>query len=218
MRRIFLFSELGELSPAKRALTGIPAALTSRVLRGTYLDCPIALPPDLVLLEPAQLRPVEPLGTLLANHPVLSRVPWLIVLDPENVHVAAGLTCADFVLRGFAAQELVVRVERLVGQRRVRESALRSGPLALDLQGHQATVDGAPITITPQEFALLRYLVQNAERTLSRDQLVQRVWGDAYTGSARTVDIHVRRLRVALGRQANRIQTVRHVGYRWLGA
>ncbi len=217
MRRVFLFTELGEQSPAKRSLAALPVALTTRVLRGTYLDCPIALPPDMVVLEPAPLRPVEPLGALLANHPVLARVPWLVVLDPDNVHVASGLTCTDFVLRGFATQELSVRVERLVAQRRVRESALRSGALSLDLQARVAYLDGSNLSLTPQEFALLRYLVQNAERALSREQLLQRVWGDAYNGTARTIDIHVRRLRAALGNEAGRLQTVRHVGYRWLG-
>lgn len=217
MQRIFLFTELGDRSPARRALSDADAIVTSRALHGTYLDCPIALPPDLVVIEPAPLRALDALQPMLAVHPVLARVPWLLVCDPERVHQAASLSCLDFAVRGFSDSELLARVERLLGARSKREAVVRSGRLTLDLHGQVARVGDTRLQITPQEFSLLRYLVQNPERPLSRELLVARAWTREYRGGLRTVDIHVRRLRAALGGEATRLETLRQVGYRWRG-
>jgi DNA-binding response OmpR family regulator len=75
-------------------------------------------------------------------------------------------------------------------------------------------VDGRSIDLTHQEFALLRYLAQHRGRVFTRDQLLSRVWGVDYYGGSRTVDIHVRRLRMKLGAASKPIQTVRGVGYK----
>lgn len=215
MRRIFLFSELGERSPAKAALTRLTGQLHTRTLRGTYLDCPIALPPDLVVLEPAPLAAIEGLAPAIAKHPVVARVPWLLILDPEQLHLAPQLTCADFAVRGFAAAELCARAERLTQARPKRDALLRSGPLLLDLAARTAKLGELGLDLAPQEFALLRYLLQHPGRALSRDQLLDAVWGPLYQGGPRTVDIHVRRLRAQLGGSADLLVTVRGHGYRW---
>jgi hypothetical protein len=215
MRRIFLFSELGERSPAKAALQRLDGQLHTRLLRGTYLDCPIALPPELMVVEPAPLAPVEGLAPAIAKHPVVSRVPWLLILDAEQLHLAPQLTCADFAVRGFSAAELCARAERLTQARPKREALLRSGPLHLDLAARTVKIGEQPLQLAPQEFALLRYLIQHPGRALSRDQLLNAVWGPLYQGGARTVDIHVRRLRAQLGDSARQLATVRGLGYRW---
>ena len=186
-----------------------------RPLRGTYLDCPIALPPDLVIIEPAPLKPIEGLSPAIASHPVVSRVPWLLVLDPQQLHLAPQLPCADFVVRGFDPAELAARAERLLHTRPKREALLRSALVTLDLAARNARVNDQPLQLTPQEFALLRYLMQHPGRALSRDQLLDAAWGPAYTGGARTVDIHIRRLRAHLGQSAHHLQTLRNLGYRW---
>lgn len=215
MRRIFLFSELGERSPAKAALQRLDAQVQSRLLRGSYLDCPIALPPDLMILEPAPLAAIEGLAPAIAKHPVVARVPWLLILDREQLHLAPQLTCADFVVRGFEPAELRARAERLTQTRPKREAVLRSGQIHLDLAARSAKVGELPLALAPQEFALLRYLLQHPGRALSRDQLLDAVWGPQYQGGARTVDIHVRRLRQQLGDAAAQLHTVRGLGYRW---
>ncbi len=215
MARVFLLSELGDRSPARAALATGPWTLSARLLRGTFLDCPIGLPPDLAVVEPGPLRSPEPVASALAAHPVVGRTPWLLVVDPERVHLTPALPCADFVLRGFAASELAVRAERVLGSRTRHAAVVHSGPLTLDLAAHTAKVGDLQMAVKPQEFALLRYLVQFAGRPLTRDQLLRAVWGPNYTGGERTVDVHIRRLRVHLGPAAGLLETLREVGYRW---
>lgn len=215
MRRIFLFSELGERSPAKAALQRLDGQLHTRILRGNYLDCPIALPPDLMVLEPAPLARIEGLAPAIAQHPVVARVPWLLILDVEQLHLAPQLTCADFVVRGFAAAELCARADRITQVRPKREAVVRSGQLQVDLGARTAKLREQTLSLTPQEFALLRYLIQHPGQALSRDQLLDAVWGPQYQGGARTVDVHIRRLRAQLGESAVHLVTARGSGYRW---
>lgn len=187
-----------------------------RPLRGTYLDCPIALPPDLLVIEPSPLKPIEGLSPAVANHPVVSRAPWLLILDPQYLHLAPQLTCADFAVRGFEPAELAARAQRLLHNRPKREALLRSAQVTLDLAARTARVNDQTLQLTPQEFALLRYLMQHPGRALSRDQLLDAAWGPAYTGGPRTVDIHIRRLRAHLSQSAHHLQTLRNLGYRWV--
>ena len=97
---------------------------------------------------------------------------------------------------------------------------LQAGPLALDLAGHSASLDGAPLDLTPTEFDLLAVFLQHPGRAFSRLELLDRVQGDAYEGYERTVDAHIKNLRAKLGEDPRRprfIQTVFGVGYK-LGA
>ena len=215
MKVVFLFSELGDSSPLRAALQGEALEVWSRTLRGTFLDCPITTPPDLVLVEPAPLKPLHALVPALSQHPVVGRVPWLLVLDPERVHLATELPCHDFVLRGALPTEIRARVQRLLSGQRERDLSLRSSTLTIDLRGRQARLGTAALHLTPQEFALLRHLVEHSGRAFSREALLAAVWGSDYTGGARTVDVHVRRLRAHLRDLASALQTVRNVGYRW---
>lgn len=88
------------------------------------------------------------------------------------------------------------------------------GPLVLDAATHRVTFQGAPIKLGPTEFRLLQYLMNHAERVHSRGQLLDKVWGDHVFIEERTVDVHVKRLREALGEAAAMIETVRGAGYR----
>jgi DNA-binding response OmpR family regulator len=84
----------------------------------------------------------------------------------------------------------------------------------LDLAAHEVAVDGLATILTHQEFALLKFLASHRGRVFSRQQLLERVWGVNYYGGSRTVDIHVRRLRMKLGKDNLPIETVRGVGYK----
>ncbi len=215
MKKIFLFTELAERSPLRVALHGGPWQIVVRTLRGTWLDCPISIPPDLVLVEPSPHRNVQALIPVVTQHPVVGRVAWLLVLDPERVHQAAGLPCHDFLVRGFSPAEALSRVERLLEHRPDRESLVRSGPVTIDLRGSEVRLNGGTLALPNQEFALLRHFAQNPGQAFSRDALLASVWGPDYQGGHRTVDIHVRRLRAKLGDAAGYLQTVRQIGYRW---
>ena len=88
--------------------------------------------------------------------------------------------------------------------------------LSLNLETYQAMVEGHPLDLTYMEYELLKFFATHSSKVFTREQLLSRVWGYEYYGGARTVDVHVRRLRAKLGEEhANLIQTVRSVGYRF---
>lgn len=124
----------------------------------------------------------------------------------------------DFCIDPFHPRELEARLRHLFWRTGGAETAelVSYGSLVLNLETYQAAVDGRPIDLTYMEYELLKFLAQHPGRVFTREQLLSRVWGYEYYGGARTVDVHVRRLRAKLGEeQAGLIQTVRSVGYRF---
>jgi DNA-binding response OmpR family regulator len=122
----------------------------------------------------------------------------------------------------FNMNELVARVRAILrrsGNETIQELVER-GDLRIDPRTHEATLDGKTLTLSPKEFALLLFLAKNAGQVFSREALLDRIWGkDAYVTS-RTVDVHVRWLRMRLATTpdaVDRIQTVRGVGYKFIG-
>jgi two-component system, OmpR family, alkaline phosphatase synthesis response regulator PhoP len=95
------------------------------------------------------------------------------------------------------------------------DEVVRVGSLEVNVATYQVTVDGEPVSFAYMEYELLRFLITHPNRVFSRDSLLSAVWGYDYYGGARTVDVHVRRVRAKLGEHAGRIQTVRSVGYRF---
>ena len=87
-------------------------------------------------------------------------------------------------------------------------------PIELDDDRHRVTVNGQETELTFKEYGLLKYLLENRGAPVTRDQLMQAVWGFAFTGETRTVDMHIKTLRKKLGEAGNLIETVRNVGYR----
>jgi len=121
----------------------------------------------------------------------------------------------DFMLNPPDPVELRLRLARLE-QEEPAGAIVRFKDLELNTATYQATVTGKPIDLTYVEYELLRFFIVNQGRVWSRDQLLSKVWGYDYYGGARTVDVHVRRLRSKLGeRRASWITTVRSVGYRF---
>jgi DNA-binding response OmpR family regulator len=124
----------------------------------------------------------------------------------------------DFAILPLAADELKLRLRRAVYRRTGTESAnvLRSEALALDLANYKVFVDDQPVSLTFKEFELLRFLMTNRGKVFTREALLNRVWGYEYFGGARTVDVHIRRLRAKIETGATvYIETVRNVGYRF---
>lgn len=97
------------------------------------------------------------------------------------------------------------------------DGVLRSGPVVVDLANYRVTVEGAPVTLTYKEYELLCLLLRRRGQVLTRDQILDTIWGPDYYGGARTVDVHVRRLRTKLREVADKIATVHGVGYRYDG-
>ncbi len=124
----------------------------------------------------------------------------------------------DFCLSPFHPAELDARLRHLLSQTAGTSSPdmVEYGDLVLNLETYQATIAQHPLDLTFMEYELLKFLAQNPGKVFTREILLSRVWGYEYYGGARTVDVHVRRLRAKLGEeQANLIQTVRSVGYRF---
>lgn len=125
----------------------------------------------------------------------------------------------DFCLTPFHPSELEARVKHLVRRQGVAESRpemVEHSGLVLNLETYQASIDGRPLDLTYMEYELLKFLAQHPGKVFTREMLLSRVWGYEYYGGARTVDVHIRRLRAKLGEEhASLIQTVRSVGYRF---
>jgi two-component system phosphate regulon response regulator PhoB len=135
--------------------------------------------------------------------------------EPDKI---SGLDAGadDYITKPFSTQELLARI-RAVLRRRAPEQAsdvVRVGSLQLDGATHRVSFNDQAIKLGPTEFKLLNYLMHHAERVHSRSQLLDRVWGDHVFIEERTVDVHVKRLREALGEAGILVETVRGVGYR----
>jgi DNA-binding response OmpR family regulator len=148
--------------------------------------------------------------------PATNPLPVMLIAEPDHVELlgsAVGL--GDFILAPVNPAELELRLHRLTRAEGTDEIH-HFKDLELNLFTYQATLDSAPIDLTYMEYELLRFFVEHPHRVWSREQLLSKVWGYEYFGGARTVDVHVRRLRAKLGEhRASWITTVRSVGYRF---
>ena len=158
----------------------------------------------------------------LAADDDLGEVPVLVAL--ASGALAAGIGVAEgheLLVEPFSSDELQARIAR--ARRAVNgidhDDIVRVGSLEMNLATYQVAIGGRPVDFTYMEYELLKFLVTHPRRVFSREALLNRVWGYDYYGGARTVDVHVRRVRAKLGSEnASRIKTVRSVGYRWEGS
>lgn len=157
----------------------------------------------------------------LKRSPVTKDIPVLMLTARgEEVDRIVGLELGadDYVVKPFSPRELILRVRAILRRHAPEEKSItrwqRDG-LAVDLDAHRLSVDNAETSLTATEFRLLAELISNVGKVLTRDTLLDKVWGYQFDGYARTVDTHIRRLRQKLGPYAEWIETVRGVGYRF---
>ena len=120
----------------------------------------------------------------------------------------------DYVAKPFSMLELVSRIRAVLRRTGGSTGDVRLGGLYISPEKHQVRVEGQEVALTRKEFELLRILLENRGRVLTRTQLQDRVWGYEFDGESRTVDVHIRTLRQKLGACGEIIETVRGVGYR----
>ena len=122
----------------------------------------------------------------------------------------------DYLTKPFGVMELISRVKALLRRSmNMDESKILSlGEISIDNEKHRVSVQGQPCELTYKEFELLKLMLQNVGIVLSRDVIMERVWGVDFEGESRTLDMHIKTLRQKLGESGKRIKTVRNVGYR----
>ncbi len=179
-----------------------------------------AVLPDVILLD--WMLPGES-GISLAKrwraHARTKSVPIIMLTARgDEADRVAGLDAGadDYIAKPFSTKELLARI-RAVLRRRAPEQlgqAVALANLLLDSSTHRVEFNQQMLKLGPTEFKLLQYLMTHAERVHSRSQLLDKVWGDHVFIEERTVDVHVKRLREALGEAGNMIETVRGAGYR----
>jgi DNA-binding response OmpR family regulator len=149
----------------------------------------------------------------------LGDIPVVLTVEADQIEdLDAIIDVDELIVRPFGATELRARIARARRQANgiAPDDIVRIGSLAVDLATYQVAVEGRPIDFTYMEYELLKFLATHPGRVFSREALLSRVWGYDYYGGARTVDVHVRRVRAKLGAEhAQRIKTVRSVGYRF---
>ena len=122
----------------------------------------------------------------------------------------------DYVTKPFGTMELVARVKALLRRAEPMSDGKEYsiGPLLLNPDKHIIKVDGQDVALTLKEFQLLCYLIRNKGNVMTRDQILQEIWGYEFDGENRTVDVHIRTLRTKLDKAGDLIETVRGIGYR----
>ncbi len=151
----------------------------------------------------------------LRKDPQLAHVPALLAVPERQVtRVELQSGFDDFIVLPYFPAELYARIRRLEWQKSefLTEERVKVGGLVIDRAGREVSLDGRRVSLTAKEFSLLAFLAQNRGRVFPRPTLLARVWGPRYEGGARTVDIHVRRLRAKLG-DALPLETRRGAGY-----
>lgn len=185
--------------------------------------------PDAVVLDWMMPPPDgEALCRLLRGRPETQALPILMLTakNTEDDRVAGlDMGADDYIAKPFSLRELAARLRaNLRRARYVRpqgdERVLRAGELTVDLASRRVQRGDRAVELTPKEFDLLVVLMKNRGRVMTRDMLLDQVWGVAYVGDGRTVDVHIRYLRQKIEAQPDqpqRIQTLRGVGYRFDG-
>lgn len=155
----------------------------------------------------------------------LRQIPIIMLTAKgEEVERILGLEMGadDYMTKPFSPRELAARIKAIfrrlkefkADSEKLKDEIIEAGKLKLDIPRHEVIYGEEKIVLTPKEFELLRYLVINQGRVLSRDLLLEKIWGYEYAGDTRTVDVHIRRLRKKI--KADYIATVRGVGYKFV--
>jgi two-component system alkaline phosphatase synthesis response regulator PhoP len=182
--------------------------------------------PDAIILDWMMPQPdgLTVCRVLRENEDTHSIPILMLTARGEEIDRVLGLEIGadDYIVKPFSIKELCARVKAVLrrsGRREEPEGEVyRHGSLVVDVMRHQVTRDGKPIDLTAKEFDLLVMLMKNRGRVMTRDTLLDKVWGVEYFGDTRTVDVHVRYLRQKIEEDPDTpvcIQTVRGVGYRF---
>ncbi len=176
---------------------------------------------DLIILDIMlpQMDGLEVCKELRADPKTASLPIIMLTAKTQETDKIVGLELGadDYVTKPFSPRELLARMKALLRRAERKpeaEKTYRYGKVTLDTSKHEVTVGSQPVELTSKEFALLECLLRSKGRVLSRDYLMDQVWGYDYYGGMRTVDVHIRRLREKIPLFSEAIQTVKNIGYK----
>lgn len=147
-----------------------------------------------------------------------SRVPIIMLTARgEEIDQLFGfeLGVDDYLTKPFSPKILIARIHALLKRYNKENTKLEFGNIIIDSNAHEVSLDGLVLDLSPKEYDLLLYFTQNLNIALSREQILNHVWGYDYFGDERTVDTHIKRLRLKLASESDYIKTIRGVGYKF---
>ncbi len=200
-------------------MRAVGAANAREALARLHDELPDAVLVDWMLPDQSGLA----LARALRETPRTADLPIIMLTARgEEVDRIKGLEqgADDYIVKPFSPRELVARIQAVLRRRapHTSEAALSVGALTLNPLSHEVTLEGRVLEMGPTEFRMLHFLMAHPDRVYTRTQLLDQIWGDHVFIEERTVDVHVRRLRIALGDDAERrVRTVRGSGYKFCG-
>ena len=182
--------------------------------------------PDLVILD-IMLPGIDGLEIcrMLKNRSRTSSIPIIMLTakaSEADVVVGLEIGADDYIVKPFSPREMVARVKSLlrrVNTREAKDPKLEIGPISLNSERYEVTVNGKRVDLTTTEFKILEVLLEKRGSVFTRDQLLKkkRLWGDEKLVYDRTIDVHIKNLREKLGKAGNMIKTIRGIGYKLEG-
>ena len=153
----------------------------------------------------------------LRKNPDTKRLPIVMVTaKTTELDLVKGIEdgADDYIKKPFSVMELIAKVKAILRRNEPEEiKYIELDGLIINNEKHEVSIDGEAVSLTFKEYELLEYLLINKGIALSRDSIMDRIWGFSYEGESRTLDMHIKTLRQKLGRYGSRIKTIRNVGY-----
>src|SRR6266571_3487291 len=218
MNSVLIIDASEEMQPVAEALEAGGFAVTHSPMSQLLSDPPDETP-AVWLFNTLGRSDVPAMRSLLRSPDLPHGTASLVVVRSDQLATldfSAG--CDDFIVYPAITEELAARVRRAIWLKSGVESdnTLRADDLHIDLANYKVYVAGRPVDLTYKEYELLRFLATNRDKVFTREALLNRVWGYDFYGGARTVDVHIRRLRSKIEDRTHIfIETVRNVGYRF---
>ena len=175
--------------------------------------------PDIILLD-LGLPDIDG-NTIISSVRKWTSCPIIVIsarMGERDKVTALDLGADDYVTKPFGMMELISRIKAVLRRSQKGSNELQDiikvGDIEIDTKKHEVTAAGEIVNLTLKEYELLKRLMKNSNIVMTRDLLLEEIWGYDFDGETRTVDVHVRTLRQKLGKSGERIETVRGVGYR----
>jgi two-component system alkaline phosphatase synthesis response regulator PhoP len=218
VHRILIIEATEELRPLAATLEEAGFEVDGETLDRAQ-DSVAASAPSLVIFGMLGRPDAGAIRTFLRSSDVMKETASIAVVRSDQLpQWDFSMGFSDLIVYPATNEEVVARVRRAIFIKSgiASDNVLRAGDLQIDLGNYKVFVSGKPIDLTYKEYELLRFLATNRDKVFTREALLNRVWGYDFYGGARTVDVHIRRLRSKIeDAQHSFIETVRNVGYRF---